>query len=345
MKSNLLVGPSNIIRQWLIHFSIVWLIVNILTFCNYFLSLTRIQGDIWHYIVAHNFNYRDIGFLLVITLLTELNYGFFFEKNRLEIFITGSCLVGLTVSVYLLLLSPMPGSVSARFIMLLRGPMIFLILYPLMYGLVRDFLNARIRRAETEARHFETELNSLKAQVNPHFFFNTFNYLYGTALLEKAEKTADGIEMMSSMMRYTLTGMQNTFVPLEDELKFLETYIILQRLRIPVTDKTQLLFEISDESQSLLIAPLLLIPFVENAFKYGLSLEQPCRINMKVFVRDRLLQFTSENSIISSESVTNGTNNGISLTRRRLELLYPGRYHLTCGPMGDVYKVNLTINL
>ncbi len=345
MKSTTLFRPSKIFKDWLIHFGIALLLVNSMFVFHYFLGFHELQAGFWQYIIDHNLNPRDLGFLIALTLLAELNYQLFFEANKLEIFFFSSCTTGMILTGFLLLFPRQSGNIHVQFITIMRGPLIFLVLYPLLYGFIRNYFADRIRRAELESKQFETELNSLKAQVNPHFFFNTFNYLYGTALLEKAEKTAEGIEMMSSMMRYTLTGMQKSYVPLAEELEFLETYITLQRLRIPLSDKIQLDFNISKESESLLIAPLLLIPFVENAFKYGLSVQQPCRIMIHVLIKDNTLEFISENTIISSESISEGTNNGIYLTKKRLQLLYQGRHRLECAAHGNMYKVNLKINL
>ena len=345
MKSTTLSTPTVILKGWLIHFGVALLLVNSMFLFHYFLGFQEIQVGVWQYLVNHNLNPHDLGFLIVVTLLTEINYRLFFEAARLEIFFLTCCITGLIFSGFLLFFSQKSLNIHVQFIMIMRGPLVFLVLYPLLYGFMRNYFANRIQRAEIESKQFETELNSLKAQVNPHFFFNTFNYLYGTALLEKAEKTAEGIDMMSSMMRYTLTGMQKNYVPLVEELDFLETYITLQRLRIPVSDKIQLDFKISNESESLMIAPLLLIPFVENAFKYGLSVEQPCRIMIHIIIKGRTLEFISANSIISSESISEGTNNGISLTKQRLQLLYAGKHQLKHSPEGNIYHVNLKINL
>ena len=213
--------------------------------------------------------------------------------------------------------------------------------YTVGYALVSEFFHHRLHLLKVRLKKSENELQVLKQQLNPHFLFNTLNYLYGTALKENASSTAEGIEIMSGMMRYTVTGMQETFVSLGEEIQFIEQYLYLQQVRLPLNEAQRVKVNIKAAEQPLLIAPMLLIPFVENAFKYGSSADDPSEIKIDISLAGSELKVTISNTIAAGQNSIKGTNSGLELTRKRLALLYREKHKLEIVPGEKVYTVRL----
>lgn len=188
------------------------------------------------------------------------------------------------------------------------------------------------------------ELNSLKNQINPHFLFNTLNSIYALALRDRSEITADSILKLSGLMRYVVTESDTNFVPLEKELDYIRNYIDLQRLRID--SQVSLKVEISGDPIGKKVVPLILIPFVENAFKHGVSPEKPSQIEISIMVSESKL-----NLIVSNLKTQNQlahyekSGHGIENVKTRLSLLYPTKYILDIRENEEVYQVDLTLQL
>ena len=208
---------------------------------------------------------------------------------------------------------------------------------------VQEWLRAEQRNREMEYRRTLTELRSLKTQINPHFLFNTLNTIYALSL-KNSENTSTAILRLSTMMRYVLSDAKNDFVPLEKEVEYIEQYIELQKLRS--TDKLELDVCIKGDYTSAQIAPLLLIPFIENAFKYGVSNHETSPISLYLFVEEDRLLFEMHNKKFKSEPVgVSGEGIGIANTTRRLQLLYPKRHKLKIEEKDNSYNVHLEIRL
>lgn len=207
---------------------------------------------------------------------------------------------------------------------------------------VRRWLQTEQNRKESEHERINTELSFLKSQVNPHFFFNTLNNIYSLAIV-KSEKTAHAVLKLSAIMRYILTETERKLVPLENEVAFIHNYIELQQVRL--TDKVQVNFAIKGDTAPLLVAPLLFIPFVENAFKYGVSTKEQSTIDFELTIDKYHIHFYAKNYIVHSENnMMENTGIGINNVKRRLELLYPEKYTLSNQTENGYYIVKLTIN-
>ncbi|MDP1843722.1 MAG: sensor histidine kinase [Sediminibacterium sp.] len=207
---------------------------------------------------------------------------------------------------------------------------------------VQRWLKTEQDRKETENEKLNTELSFLKSQVNPHFFFNTLNNIYSLAIV-RSDKTAPAVLKLSAIMRYILTETERSLVPLENEVDFLHNYIDLQQVRL--TDKVQVEFTINGNTGELLIAPLILIPFVENAFKYGVSTKEKSSIKISLETNGNFIDFKSSNFIVQTENnMTENTGIGINNVKRRLELLYPGKHTLVAKEENGTYFVHLQIN-
>ncbi len=208
-------------------------------------------------------------------------------------------------------------------------------------SVIQRWLQTEQNRKETENEKLNTELSFLKSQVNPHFFFNTLNNIYSLAVVG-SEKTAPAVMKLSSIMRYILTETQRDLVPLRNEVDFVNNFIDLQKVRL--TDKVTLSFNAEGDMDSLLIAPLLFIPFVENAFKYGVSTKEPSSIKFTMNTLGDTVVFTSVNYIVPSENnLMENTGIGINNVKRRLELMYPNKHKLTTTVNNNYYSVHLEI--
>lgn len=201
------------------------------------------------------------------------------------------------------------------------------------------------RLQEAEFKHLQTELALLKSQINPHFFFNTLNNLYALSL-DKSDRVPGVIMKLSELMRYVLDSSQKKTVPLEDELRFMENYIELEKLRLSGAPDVR--FRIDGDLTGKRMAPMLLIPFVENGFKHGLSnSSEGGYIHIVSEVRGGSLHFSVENSKaeVASHGIKKTKEIGLANVRRRLELLYPERHRLSLHEDETKYKVELVIQL
>ena len=196
---------------------------------------------------------------------------------------------------------------------------------------------------ETENEKLNSELAFLKSQINPHFLFNTLNNLYSLAH-SRSEKTANAIIKLSELMRYMLEDTAGKKVQLYKELEYIKNYLELQRLRLDESVKVELIIEGDFHNKN--IEPLLLIPFIENAFKHGISYLDNSFIRIELISNDSQLILKVENSI-STHKADKDEVSGIGLTnvRKRLELLYPSTHQLQINPSETKYFVKLTIDL
>ena len=197
---------------------------------------------------------------------------------------------------------------------------------------------ARIRAAEAERDKAEIEL--YKAQIKPHFMFNTLNSLYGLFLTEN-RNALPSLEKFISMMRYIHTSSNRDLVPLSEESEYIREYVDVQSLRL--NDMTKVVLGIDIHNGSLLIPPMLLVTFVENCFKHGVSPVQKSCILISLTEDDGNLAFATSNRIFPVKRI--GEHMGIENCRKRLELLYPGKYKLTINNNSDIYNVSLKIQL
>jgi len=187
----------------------------------------------------------------------------------------------------------------------------------------------------------KTELLHLKSQVNPHFFFNTLNNLYG--LMEKDSKEREMVLKLSDMMRYSIYEGQKDWVTLKEELDYLKNYIELQEIRYH--KKSDVQFNSQIENPEARIMPLLFIILVENAFKHGLeNLEKDAYIHINLTEKDNNVNFTIENNFELQQS-TNTEGIGLKNLQRRLALVYPNKHALSFDVNTNSYKVELSLKL
>jgi len=200
------------------------------------------------------------------------------------------------------------------------------------------------RQKELEKAMVEAELKNLKNQINPHFLLNTLNNIYALSRMN-SPKTADSIMELSELLRYLLYKDDKTFVPLKEEAAFLANYIDLMKLRLTDNVKITTRIDIPGDSRAE-IAPLIYISLIENAFKHGVSNDDPSFVQIELSENeDGQVHFLCKNSFFpKNESDRSGSGIGLQQVRKRLDLLYPYRYMWHKEIEGNVYSSVLIIN-
>lgn len=197
------------------------------------------------------------------------------------------------------------------------------------------------REAQLRAEKSEAELRALKAQLQPHFLFNTINNLYALARI-KSDKTAAVALKLAQILRYVLYDSQKQQVPLEQEIKLLEDYIALEKIRFD-EGRLELRMQLSLDQPDTPIAPLLLLPLIENAFKHGASEQRDsAKISIDIVLKDKVLSLRIENSK-PVEKIENSPGIGLQNLRRQLEMLYPGRHVLDISEGEKVFLAQLSV--
>lgn len=201
----------------------------------------------------------------------------------------------------------------------------------------------RSRNQQTKLLQQQTaaELSALRAQLNPHFLFNALNTLYSQAIPLADESLAEHIQELSGILRFSLQQAQKEFVPVSEELTFLRRYIGLQKARL--ANPEQVKVDLSWDEKEGKIPPLLLLPFIENLFKYGLNSRNNGQAQLELLIEENVLRFYSENDLNLNNQP--GTGKGIEQVRRRLDLRYPGSHKLEIIQHDGKFRVSLEIIL
>lgn len=190
--------------------------------------------------------------------------------------------------------------------------------------------------------NIKAELEVLKSQMNPHFFFNSLNAIYYLTM-QKSNEAPKAIITLSDMMRYVLIDANADQVTLNQEQEYLNKYIAIQQLRLPEKTKLDFRFAIKDVSST--IAPLLFIPFVENAFKFGTSANHSTSIFIRLESIENKIYFHTQNRIFKNTKEKAGASTGLENIKKRLTILYPNKHLLQINNSGGKFLVTLEINL
>ena len=209
----------------------------------------------------------------------------------------------------------------------------------------------RKRLAQLEKQNLEQQLEYLRYQINPHFFMNTLNNIHALVDIDP-EKAQETVVELSKMMRFILYEGDRHGVPLTKEMEFIRTYVKLMQLRY--TDNVRITLTLPAEVPERNIPPLILISFIENAFKHGISYQQESFVEVTINITDNHLQFLCRNSkhrlaeqVTTDDRIANGKSGGVGLAnvRKRLNLLYEHQYTLSIRDDTDTYTVSLVIPL
>lgn len=206
--------------------------------------------------------------------------------------------------------------------------------------LFKKWWEERERNNQLQKKNLSIKLKMLQQQLHPHFLFNTLNNLYGL-ILEKSDRAGEVVVKLSELLSYMLYDCKASFNPLKKELEVLKSYILLEQLR--VEDRLDLSLTITGDTSGKKVAPLILLPFLENSFKHGVSdnLENPW-INIEIQLKDDYLFMHLINSKTKSKKFKNG-GIGLQNAKKRLELIYGDKYELVISETSDAYCINLKI--
>ena len=198
---------------------------------------------------------------------------------------------------------------------------------------------------EAQQQRTQAELELLKSQLHPHFLFNTLNNLYSYTL-EQSPKAPEIVLKLSALLRFMIYESNAPYIPLSQEIALLQHYIALEQLRYG--DRLDISLVISGDTNQYQVVPLLLLPFLENAFKHGTSMQiDQCWISLNLSVTDDIMSFKLVNSRDKEQPPKNNETGGLGLqnVKRRLDLLYNGQYQFETLMQDEVYIVNLEIKL
>lgn len=234
---------------------------------------------------------------------------------------------------------------STRFVVYVAAITLFITIFVAMLRFAEEWFELEAKKKAIENEKLTAELNFLKAQINPHFLFNTLNNLYYLAYTQ-SPNTTEVIAKLSQMMRYMIYDSNHPQVLLSKEIEYMQNYISLESLRL--NNEVPIRFEIKGQAQQIKIVPLIFITFLENAFKHGVSNSSPGSwINAEICINGTECIYRVANSTIAQTSKAVGEKSGIGLqnVQRRLELSYPGQYQLHIDEQPDQYTIELKLDL
>ncbi|WP_207209630.1 sensor histidine kinase [Flavobacterium sp. 140616W15] len=253
--------------------------------------------------------------------------------------------IGMSASQTFLQAISMKRMFSQAFIIIsILSPFFFVKILFEISKLYNKTLNIQSQKAALEIQNINIEKNFLKAQLNPHFLFNTLNNLYGLSI-KKDDSTPEVILNLSDIMSYTLYESNTEKVALEKELDFIKNYFELEKMRYSANKNIQFHIPQGEDLSGLYIAPLLTFTFIENAFKYGLKGNKEQFIYLNIKVQDRTFYFELENDVEQGIKDNEFGGIGVRNARKRLQLLYPNKHQLDIENLETKFKVNLKIDL
>lgn len=285
-------------------------------------------------------------FILLPAFLKDKKLG----RYLLQFFVAFAILISLRLALGRYLFEGFTGGTgylyTTRYTIQVVTTNLFIVIFLGMIRFAVDWFEFEARQKNVENERLIAELNFLKAQINPHFLFNTLNNLYYLAYT-KSSNTTEVIAKLSQMMRYMIYDSNYPLVPLSKEIEYMENYISLERLRL--NDQIPIRFTIEGGNpHNFLIAPLIFITFLENAFKHGVSNNHPeAWVDISIRIEGKECVYRVENSKIpfSKPETEQKSGIGIQNVKRRLELSYPGKHRLTVEDLKDRYSVQLNIQL
>lgn len=224
----------------------------------------------------------------------------------------------------------------------------FYLAVSIAYGTIRQQLKLDRRQQSLVREKLSAELQLMRSQINPHFLFNALNNLLAIAERHDQSDISEGISRLSHLLRFIIYDTQSDFIALEQEVEFIRDYIRLNGLRYSKEDPVEVRFDVNGAMNDKKIAPALLVPFVENAFKHGLDADKNSFVRMALDINDNDLTFSITNSIHEQQrEAMPGQYSGVGLenVRKRLKLIYAHRHTLEVGEETGLFKVTLKLKL
>ena len=208
--------------------------------------------------------------------------------------------------------------------------------------LAYDWINEKRKNDELQRMQLQTELDFLKTQIQPHFFFNTLNNLYAL-VIKQSPQAPDVVMKLSEIMQYVLYEVKEPQISLLKSINYLHSYLELEKLRYG--DRVRAEIGIDGDIDGVMVPPLIFLPFIENCFKHGGKTEEDIKVDINFAVRDKFLYFRVENTVDENREMSTRHGIGIENVKRRLELLYGKKYALKTNSTEDRFKVLLKIPL
>ena len=298
------------------------------------------------------YQFSKIGFYIVFFYVNYLILvpKFLLKKKTFKYFISALLLI----LVYIFLFpeifppnrinKPLFGKELPFFLFYIRNAstLIILLFSGTLIRIFTEWSKNEKKSKEIESQRVETELQLLKNQLNPHFLFNSLNSIYSLTT-KKSNDAPEAVITLSELLRYMLYQTNSDFVLLEKELIYIQNYLKLQRLRIANNENVTLNIHGNITNQK--IRPLLLISFIENAFKYGTDFKGNTMVDIDIYIDKNEFKFNCINLIGNSKRKNDNSGMGLKNTKERLELLYPEKHELIIENDGEYFKLFLTLNL
>ena len=280
-----------------------------------------------------------LNYFVLIPELYFKNRQFIYSVLVLFVFFVFSFLPGLIITDVVGLTAPKDENAFLFYYFNEAGNYVYLFLIALLCSFsLKLYFNWK----QNERERMNAEILYLKAKIDPHFLFNTLNSIYALAL-EKSDDTPTALVKLSGMMRYVFNEAKDTFVWMDKEINYISDYIALQNIRLGNT--VDLIYNVTGISAGKKIAPLVLIPFVENAFKYGVNPEEESKIQIDIAITTtRLTMMVVNKKVKIRKGSIAKSGHGVTTTRERLELLYPKRHNLTISDNEKEFTVSLQID-
>ncbi|MXV15654.1 sensor histidine kinase [Hufsiella ginkgonis] len=219
--------------------------------------------------------------------------------------------------------------------------LVFSVSVPLAIRIAIQSFRQQIAVVKLAKENVELEFNFLKSQVNPHFLFNSLNNIYGLILKKENNKAAATVAGLAEFMRYTLHSPGSDQMPLQKEIKLLQDYIDLEKIRL---NHTAVNFELESQNENQVLPSLLLIPMIENAFKYSAD-RSGAMISIRLVIKASNLQLSVTNTVDVNRQLHTSGGIGLQNLKKRLELYYPGNYNYEATDTGQLYTASLEISL
>ncbi|MCC8175071.1 MAG: sensor histidine kinase [Bacteroidales bacterium] len=217
--------------------------------------------------------------------------------------------------------------------------------YALTISFVTELYQQLYLTKKIEAQRKKAELAMFKSQISPHFLFNTLNSLY-SLVLGTSPKVEEAFVKFTDLLRYTYVVADHEYVPLSEEIQYIQNYIDLQLLRLNDCTQVKWTHDVPADKSNTLVPPMLMLTLVENAFKYGASATEQCLIEISLTLEEGVLRFTTRNRVMRrADEFRKTVPVGLENCRNRLETLFPSRFSLVTSEHDQLFTVELTIQL
>lgn len=330
--------------------------INILDilFCFIFIPLILVfipSADKW---ISRN--------LYFLPILLSFLYGAYFINSRIlvprllfqkKIILYLLCLAGVTYAISLLFSFPVIGlpqevleSRRIKGIINMRKQFVWflyivIMMFSIITSILHEFYKRSIEKQAIEIEKNKAELALYRSQINPHFLFNTLNTLYGL-IITGSDKAENVLIKITDILHYMYTDAAKETIPLKNEYVYIDHFIKLQEYR--TSSNVTIDYSFTYKNEELHIAPMILITFIENCFKYGLSATEPCLITIKIKEEEGELLFTSVNKNYKTKDKEK-VGIGIENCKKRLNSIYPHKYSLNIEEVNENYCVKLRLKL